>query len=111
MEERWLFSGKGIPIAFVHGRFAFLPDGDLLGKLLGREIWNVRYVGEIFDRNRLVRRLYRPLGSMEELAGWAAPPMPSAPAPVEEIQLPSDMRELELGLDVSPPAPRSISML
>ena len=111
MEVRWLFNGKGIPIAFTFGGYAFLSDGDLLGKLVGREIWNLKYVAEIFANNRIVRRLYRPLGSMEELAGWAAPPMPLAPAPMDELQLPSEMHELEMEPTVKPTPARAISML
>jgi hypothetical protein len=108
---KWLFNAKGLPIAFAFGGYAFLSDGDLLGKIVGKEIWNVHYVGEIFDGNRLVRRLYRPLGSMEELAGWAAPPMPLAPDPVEEVQLPSEMHELDMGLFLKRIPNSSVSIL
>ena len=98
----WLFSAKGVPLAFLYRGFAFLCNGVLLGKKIGHEIWNVHYVGEIFAGDRLVRKLYRPLGRMEELAGWASPPMPKCPCRQEELQLPSDYHELEVDLNLQP---------
>src|SRR5687768_999991 len=103
-EVNWLYSASGVPVAFLYEGYVFLCDGDLLGKRVGNEIWNVHYVGEIFAGDRLVRKLYRPLGSMEELAGWASPPMSKAPPRQPEVVLPSEFHELETDLNLIPPA-------
>lgn len=94
---RWLHSAAGNAIAFIRGREVFLPDGTLLGRLEGHEVWNSHYVGELYAGERLVRKLYRPLGMREEHEEErTAPPLPELPPPLPCIILPSDLHELEI---------------
>lgn len=97
-EVRWLHSAAGAAIAYIQKGAVFLADGTLLGRLEGNEVWNSHYVGEIFKGNRLVRKLYRPLGMREEQAERPAPPLlsPHPPEALSEVLLPSDLHELEL---------------
>lgn len=96
-EVRWLHSAAGAAIAYVQKGTVFLADGTFLGRLEGNEVWNSHYVGEIFKGNRLVRKLYRPLGTREEPIEGSAPslPLPEPPEALPQAVLPSDMRELE----------------
>ena len=73
-----------------------MADGTFLGHLEGHEIWNTHYVGELYAGERLVRKLYRPLGTREEQAERTAPPLPETPPPLPPIVLPSDLHEVEI---------------
>ena len=99
-DVRWLHDAAGRPIAFIHLSEVYLPDGTYLGTLDGHEVWNTHYVGELYAGDRLVRKLYRPLGTREEQAERTASPLPNPlpdpPPPLPAVLLPSDLHELEV---------------
>ena len=95
--SEWLYSSKGEAVAFVHESLVFSSSGQFLGELVGAEIWNERYVGEIIQSNRIVRQNLRPLTKREAPKDVGIPQWPAATSlAIEPMMLSTGYSDVEI---------------
>ena len=95
--SEWLYSSKGEAVAFIHKGLVFSSSGQFLGELVGAEIWNERYVGEIVQGNRIVRQNLRPLTRREAPKEVGIPEWPTVSASaIEPIMLSTGFSDVEI---------------
>lgn len=95
--SEWLYSSKGEAVAFIDQSLVFSSSGQFLGELDGTEIWNERYLGEVIQGNRIVRKNLRPLMRREAPKEVAIPEWPStSSASIEPIMLSTGYSDVEI---------------
>jgi hypothetical protein len=53
--ENWLYNPEGKPVAFINGEEVYSSNGEYIGHLVGNEVLNGGYAGEILWGYLLVR--------------------------------------------------------
>ena len=93
---RWLYSSRGEPIAFVNGEDVFSSSGRYVGRLDGNEVWHGRYIGEVVDDDRFLRR--RGKGGVDRGRGGipGSPGVPGRPGNKGGHGLPGSYEDIEL---------------
>lgn len=89
----WLYSSKGIPIAFLSDNNVYSATGKFLGCLDGKYVVGTEYVGELYEGNHFVRQRFRPL-ILRECSGDDFELPMSPPKPIEAIILPTDLQDI-----------------
>ena len=93
---RWLYSSRGEPIAFVHGEAVFSSTGHFLGRFDGNEVWHGKYVGEVIDDDRFLRRRGKDNVNRGRGGTPGSPGVPGRPGNKGDHGLPGNYEDVEL---------------
>lgn len=93
----WFFNSKGQAVAFRSGRHVYWRTSRYLGELeLSGEVWYGRYVGEIFDRDRLLYRINNGYGAVGMRGVPGTPGIPPIAGSPGSIAMPSGYSDLDI---------------
>jgi len=92
----WFFDSIGNPIAFAIDNAVWSIKGRYIGYLLGNEIWNGEYMGEVVYRNRLLYNRVAIHTSKGQRTYLPPPAIPITPISEPSITLPGGYEDFKL---------------